>query len=413
MKRFNKIGWKFIATSTIILVIALVVTTAISTNRFGKAVTGFAKDDLQRTAEENAAYISKFYDDKTRLCEALSEEDLIIQCCLDQAGSLRGNMANPTYHNYAKDVNPARWNELCVYLNRNWEYWQDQLENMFVGDIYGYAHCGAFEVIGIPTSGIPMNVEGRGGNYWARAIEGEIAFGDLEWSPVPTHEFLASSIAVPVRDSLDRVCGVAAVAIDSRPVMSYIQRNAVGSTGFTVLLDRYGRILSHPNAEYCLHGLPDDGTLTETYLKDLTGTGWADLQESMVALEDGSDTVVQGGKEYQVYYRSVDPVGQYAGMGLSVASVISDSELHEEAKSMRNTIIIIALIAILVAVVLCYWVASRITKPIKDLQVAADKISKGEMDVAINVKSKDEVGDLAESFNRMVQAVKYLMQDKD
>ena len=31
MKRFNKISWKFIATSTIFLVIALAVTTAIST----------------------------------------------------------------------------------------------------------------------------------------------------------------------------------------------------------------------------------------------------------------------------------------------------------------------------------------------------------------------------------------------
>jgi HAMP domain-containing protein len=412
MKRFNKISWKFIVTSTIILVIALVVTTVISTNRFGKAVTGFAKDDLQRTAEENSAYISRFYDDKTRLCEALSEEDLIIQSCLDQAGSLRGNMANPIYHNYAKDVNPARWNELCVYLNRNWEYWQDQLENMFVGDIYGYAHCGAFEVIGIPTSGIPMNVEGRGGNYWARAIEGvPVAIGDLEWSPVPTHSFLAAGIAVPVKDSLGRVCGVAAVSIDSRPVITYIQKNAVGDTGFTILLDRYGRILSHPNAEYCLHGLPDDGTLTETYLKDLTGTGWEDLQERMVALEEGSATVAQEGKKYQVYYHPIDVTGQ--STGLSVASVISDSELHEEANSMRNTIIIIALIAILVAVVLSYWVARMITKPMKDLQDAADKISKGDMEVAINIKSKDEVGDLAESFNRMVQAVKYLMQDKD
>jgi hypothetical protein len=48
-------------------------------HRFGKAVTGLAKDDLQRTAEENAAHISKFYDDKTRLCVALSEEDIIIR----------------------------------------------------------------------------------------------------------------------------------------------------------------------------------------------------------------------------------------------------------------------------------------------------------------------------------------------
>jgi HAMP domain-containing protein len=413
MKRFNKISWKFIITSTVILVIVLIVTTAISTNRFGKAVTGFVKDDLQRTAEENAAYISRFYDDKTRLCVALSEEDIIIQGCLDQAGSLRGNHANPTYHNYAKDVNPARWNELCIYLNRNWEYWNDQLENMFVGDIFGYAHCGAFDLKGIPTSGILMNVEGRGGNYWARAVEGETAFGDLEWSPVPTHEFLASAIAVPVKDSGGSVCGLAAVSIDSRPVMKYIQNNSVGDTGYTVLLDRYGRILSHPNAYYCLHGLPDDGTLTETYLEDLSGSGWVELQESMLAQEDGFATVSQGGRTYQVYYQSVDPVGEYEGMGLSVASVISDSELHEEANSMRNTIIIIAVIAILVAVLVCYWIARRITKPIKDLQAAADKVSKGETDVAIDIKSKDEVGDLAESFNRMMQAVKYLMQDKD
>jgi hypothetical protein len=32
-------------------------------HRFGKAVTGLAKDDLQRTAEENAAHISKSYED--------------------------------------------------------------------------------------------------------------------------------------------------------------------------------------------------------------------------------------------------------------------------------------------------------------------------------------------------------------
>jgi flagellar basal body-associated protein FliL len=56
MRRFKKIRWKLIATSIIILVIALVVTMAISTNRFGKAVTEFAKDDSQRTAEDNAVH---------------------------------------------------------------------------------------------------------------------------------------------------------------------------------------------------------------------------------------------------------------------------------------------------------------------------------------------------------------------
>ena len=43
----------------------------------------------------------------------------------------------------------------------------------------------------------------------------------------------------------------------------------------------------------------------------------------------------------------------------------------------------------------------------------ADKISKGEMDVTIDVKSKDEIGDLAKSFERMVAAVRFLSQDQE
>ena len=415
MKRFNNIGLKFVVTSTIILVIAMVVAMVIATVRFEASATDTAKADLQRTAEENAAYISSFYDDKTRLCTAVSEEDLIIQSCIDQANGLRGNQGgdtSPPYVNYAITADPDRWDELCVYLNRNWSYWEDQLENLFVGDIYGYAHCGAFEVLGIPTSGIPMNFEGRGGNYWARAMEGEVAFGDLEQSPVPGHDYLASPAAVPVYDSEGLVCGLAGLPIRFDYCAAYIENNKIGDTGYTILLDRYGRILAHPTDEYCLHGLPEDGTLTETYLEDLGGTGWASLQENMVAQTSGFTTVKQGGEEYQVYYTPVEPTGEYTGMDLSIASVVSTSELEEEATSMRNLIIIVTVVAIVIAVILSYLVSRMIVSPINKLREAADKLSKGDMDVAIDIKSKDEIGDLAESFNRMAASLRIMMQEE-
>ena len=37
----------------------------------------------------------------------------------------------------------------------------------------------------------------------------------------------------------------------------------------------------------------------------------------------------------------------------------------------------------------------------------------GDMDVAVDIKSKDEIGDLAESFNRMVVAVRFLSEDEE
>ncbi len=407
MKIFNKIHWKFIVTSTVILVVALLICMFVATNAFEGSMTTFAQEELQQTAEKNSEYISQFYNQKTRLAMAVSEDPLIIQTTQEQAGDLRG--ANPS-ETYAQYVSEDVYTDTTVYLNRMWGYWSDELENLFIADVYGYAHAGAFEVIGIPTGGIPMNVPARGGNYWERAIGGEMAFGDLETSPVPEHDFLASAICVPVEDE-QGVSGLVGIPVDFRTVQATIEANTIGDTGSTILLDRYGRILVHPESEYNLQGIGE--TLQETYLTDLEGEGWSGLAESMVAQESGFTTIVQDGTTYQVYYDSVKPVGDYAGMNLSIASLISESEMFAEASSMQNTIIWLIIGTLIVSSLVIYILAQMITKPIKQLQTVADKISQGDMSVNVDVKSNDEIGDLSESFGRMVTAVKYLSQDDD
>ena len=159
---------------------------------------------------------------------------------------MRGPNPAETFEQY---VSEEVYDATAVYLNRMWSYWSDELENLYVGDIYGYAHVGAFEVLDIPTAGIPMNVEERGGNYWKVAVNGLAAFGDLETSPVPGHDFLASAICIPVRDE-NGVTGLVGVPVDFRPVQETISETTIGDSGLTILLDRHGRILVHPNEEY-------------------------------------------------------------------------------------------------------------------------------------------------------------------
>lgn len=407
MKIFNTISMKIIITSGVILLVALLVCMFVSIHYSENSIRDFAKDELQLTAEKNSEHIAKFFDDKTRLGQAVSEEPLIIQFTQEQVGDLRGPNPNDTFANYVSD---ETWEQTSIYLNRMWSYWQDELENLFVGDIYGYAHLGAFEVIDIPTAGIPMNFEGRGGNYWRRAVEGSIAYGDLEQSPVPGHDFLASAIAVPVKDDKG-VTGLVGVAIDFRPVDTYVSENTIGDSGYSIVLDRYGRILVHPNAEYCLHGVAPD--VVETYLKDIEGTGWDELANKMGAGESGFTTVNADGKKYHVYYDYVAPRGQYTGMELSVASIVSESELFEEANSMRNAIIILIIVTLVVSILATFIVTRRITNPIKQLTKAADKLSQGDFSVDVKVKSKDEVGDLANSFSRMVTAYRFMAQDQE
>jgi len=66
------------------------------------------------------------------------------------------------------------------------------------------------------------------------------------------------------------------------------------------------------------------------------------------------------------------------------------------------------ILSVLVSICLALIVSTMITKPIRSLMEMANKISWGDMNVNINIKSKDEIGDLARSFNRMKNAFKVM-----
>lgn len=74
-----------------------------------------------------------------------------------------------------------------------------------------------------------------------------------------------------------------------------------------------------------------------------------------------------------------------------------------------NTIYLIMAISIIFAGVIVALFALTMSRDIKKLNVAAEKISKGDMTAEVEVKRKDEIGDLAESFSRMLASLKFEM----
>ncbi len=65
--------------------------------------------------------------------------------------------------------------------------------------------------------------------------------------------------------------------------------------------------------------------------------------------------------------------------------------------------LIVAGAAILLAIVLSGWVAARVTRPIENLAQAARDVSAGNWETQVEVRSRDELGALAESFNTMTR----------
>ncbi len=69
-----------------------------------------------------------------------------------------------------------------------------------------------------------------------------------------------------------------------------------------------------------------------------------------------------------------------------------------------------ALIVILVAIILIYVIAEKMTEQIRLLSDAAKQISQGNLDINILITSKDELGQLADEFNLMTQHLREKMQ---
>ncbi|QUS60192.1 HAMP domain-containing protein [Synechocystis sp. PCC 7339] len=62
-------------------------------------------------------------------------------------------------------------------------------------------------------------------------------------------------------------------------------------------------------------------------------------------------------------------------------------------------------VALLVAAIIAYWLGKTLTKPLKNLQTTARKLGEGDTGVRAEVESKDEVGQLAVTFNAMAEQI--------
>ena len=92
--------------------------------------------------------------------------------------------------------------------------------------------------------------------------------------------------------------------------------------------------------------------------------------------------------------------------GLVVGSVITVRPLSRDLAAFREiekTLLVVGLAALLVAFLVSYLLARRMTGPIGEMVAATDAVRDGKYDVPLPVDQKDEVGILARSFRMMIE----------
>ncbi|HLO94940.1 MAG TPA: ATP-binding protein [Burkholderiaceae bacterium] len=105
-------------------------------------------------------------------------------------------------------------------------------------------------------------------------------------------------------------------------------------------------------------------------------------------------------KEFDVVYQAVT---QQRPVRVGQARLYFTGERVAAAVAEMRRFVVMLLAAVLVAVLAsCYWLVNRLVKqPVSRLGALAQRVSHGELGVALEIERRDEIGELTEQFNRM------------
>jgi signal transduction histidine kinase len=96
---------------------------------------------------------------------------------------------------------------------------------------------------------------------------------------------------------------------------------------------------------------------------------------------------------------------------LSVRYTADFSALAGLVSSSISQVLITGLVFVILGSLLAYLIARTITNPIHQLSMAASDIGAGQLDRSVAIKTNDEIGGLADSFNNMARRLKSNLED--
>ena len=174
---------------------------------------------------------------------------------------------------------------------------------------------------------------------------------------------------------------------DSQAIQNYVDGHCTGDVAYIVVYDRFGR----PTAWNRL--MQPQGGLVSTSL----------LEDPMTPQETASvmRRLVLGGEPVRVLEVEVSAFSPAAGPWGSVKIGLSLEPMYDRLREIQKVLLLIGIGGFLIGIAGAAILARRITRPIHRLVDGTVRIAHGDLSQAIVDTSRDEVGDLARSFNDM------------
>ena len=205
-------------------------------------------------------------------------------------------------------------------------------------------------------------------------------------------------LAVPVYDNNRKISGILNCVIDGMWLSDQIDDIVVGKTGVCYIIGKTGITIADPDSEV----VKSQENSTEKAKSDSSYT-------SIAAFEKRAMTETKPGTGYFYWYKRLD-IAAFAPIKTTGWPVIISAPANEfmgTIHTLRISMYIIGAIILVVALVIVFFTATAIVKPIGVTVEALRNIAQGDGDLTVRlpIHGNDEVTDLSEYFNATIAKI--------
>lgn len=213
------------------------------------------------------------------------------------------------------------------------------------------------------------------------------------------HEFIKGnsgstlSVSRTIYDSTDgSMIGVVLVDFNTNKIQEYLNEISTQDAGRVCILNEKGKFICEqtPTGDnpLSLQNAAADELLIRIFGNRKSGSALFNLY----------------GQKYQVVFTTLKENGWKV---LSVSPYqVYQKTTFENIRDMS----VLFLILMMIILIGLNWILTSIVKPVKKLQVTMDAADTGNLDIRAEVESSDEIGDLAVSFNAMLERIHNLKE---
>lgn len=187
-------------------------------------------------------------------------------------------------------------------------------------------------------------------------------------------------------DRVGQTLGLVELTIMESYIADQYRNIDIGKNGSIFIVNKQGLVSSHTDKRELYKSVAD-----QPYFS------WVTAHEGGEQFRDAS------GRELLVVSR------YFPRLDWTIVGTVPVREIMKDNDILTQRFLALGIVFVLTGVILSFVIATSITKPLNKIKATVKNVQEGNLDVWLDLKSRDEIGALAREFNKMVDRTKTLM----